>query len=188
MDDLIVIGLAGRFGTGKDYLTREFFFPRGYRQWSLAWHFKVWVVGQGKATHEEVFHTKPERVRHLLQEEGTELGRDVYGKDIWVDTTFEWIQVIQDVWDCNKFIIPDVRFVNEAKAIQDRGGYVIRIHAPNRNADAPYPEYLRNHSSETDLDDFKEFDFVVDNDYDNADAVPNMMNGILDTIETRIRR
>ena len=64
-----VIGLSGKIGTGKDYIAEQYFFPRGYKQFSLAWHFKIWIVGKQEATYEEVFHTKPPEIRHYSQYE-----------------------------------------------------------------------------------------------------------------------
>lgn len=176
--DIKVVGLSGKFGTGKDYIAHKFFYPRGYKPISLAWHFKVWLVGQGKATHEEVFVTKPPNVRHLLQQAGTEEGRDVYGEDIWVDTMFEWINLFSEKWEINKFVVPDVRFPNEVEGIQRHGGIVLRVNAPQRNANAPYGSEARSHRSEISLDGYTGFDFVIDNDYEDVGTVSTQMKKV----------
>jgi len=63
-------------------------------------------------------------------------------------------------------IIPDVRFPNEVKGIQEQGGYVLRL---TRN---PYPE--STHECETALDPDKfnwaRFDKVYDNSQEDAEA------------------
>lgn len=54
------------------------------------------------------------------------------------------------------WIVTDCRFLNEAKAIKDRGGIIVRINRP----DNPYPSI--NSESETQLDNYS-FDHVVEN-------------------------
>ena len=108
--------------------------------------------------------------RELLQKFGTEVGRNI-SKDIWVDALFNKYKIetipeygVNDNGDrvflyYNRtepyWIIPDVRFESEAKAIKDRGGILIRV---NRNTG-----YCDNHPSETALDNYDKFDFIINN-------------------------
>lgn len=169
MNKYNVIGISGKFGSGKDFITHKYFSPLGFKQFSMAWHFKVWLVGKGAATHEEVFYTKPPEIRKMLQQEGTELGRNVYGENVWINTTYEWFNLIGEVWNENNFIIPDIRFKNEAEAVKNNGGKLIRIVAPTRTANAPYPEEARRHISETELDDYDGFDYFLFNDVNETE-------------------
>lgn len=90
-------------------------------------------------------------VRALLQRLGTDAGRKVLGDNIWVDTA------LRDVYACDRSVVfTDVRFPNEAAAIQDRDGLVIRV---NRPGFEPGPGA---HISETALDDYP-FDVVIEN-------------------------
>lgn len=166
--DIRVIGLSGKANSGKDFISQHWFRVNGYTQWSLAWHFKVGIVGRNDATHEEVFVTKPPHIRKLLQEEGTERGRYIYGENVWLDTTKEWFNILHDYCGINKFIIPDVRFINEVNYIKNElNGAVIRIHAPNRVNDSTLTAEARNHISETELDNYTDFDFIIHNDYND---------------------
>lgn len=71
--------------------------------------------------------------RLLLQLLGTECGRDIIHPNIWVNALFadyraEDAGIISGKdYKENNWIITDVRFENEAKAIKDRGGILIRI-------------------------------------------------------------
>jgi hypothetical protein len=159
-----VVGLSGKAGSGKDYISQNFLIPLGYKQFSFAWHFKVWLIGKGEATHEEVFFTKPPHVRKLLQEEGTERGRNVYGENVWCNTAAEWMRVLAENCGLTKFVIPDVRFPNEVEFIQSIGGKVYRIVAPERSANNNLTEEARRHISETALDDFTGFNGYIFND------------------------
>ena len=108
--------------------------------------------------------------RKLLQLLGTEAGRQIIHPNIWVNALFADFENNKSDWlsaTNSKWIITDVRFPNEAQAIKDRGGILIRI---NR------PQYLDNglvirkdeHLSETALDDYDGFDYVIENDSDSV--------------------
>jgi hypothetical protein len=78
-------------------------------------------------------------IRELLQRFGTEGGRKFLGEDVWVETLFKNAKT-------DRIVIPDVRFPNEAKAIRDRGGEIIRV---KRTGVGP----VNGHQSETLLED-----------------------------------
>jgi hypothetical protein len=59
--------------------------------------------------------------RDMLQRCGTDAGRNVLGWDIWVDAAMSrYDPAVPTVYT-------DVRFSNEASAIRDRGGLIVRI-------------------------------------------------------------
>ena len=62
--------------------------------------------------------------RRMMQTLGTEWGRDIIHRDLWVLSLFERNQGV-DV-----LIVPDVRFENEAAAIRACGGLIIHMHRP----------------------------------------------------------
>jgi hypothetical protein len=88
-------------------------------------------------------------VRAVLQVVGTDYFRTLW-PDVWVNALANKLSacVVDTV------LIPDVRFPNEVKAIQEMGGKVIRF------TRAPFAD---EHESETALDGFEEFDAVIDN-------------------------
>lgn len=76
-----------------------------------------------------------------------------------VDPNF-WIdRAVNNLHLPRKAVISDMRFKNEAQAIKDRGGILIRINNPSIDTSS-------KHISETDLDNYSGFDFVIDNDSD----------------------
>ena len=85
-------------------------------------------------------------IRRLLQVLGTDAGRKILGENIWVDT------VLNKVKDKN-VVITDCRFPNEAKALKNSGGFVVRVERPGMAA-------INNHLSETSLDGWP-FDLIV---------------------------
>ena len=103
--------------------------------------------------------------RKLLQLLGTECGREILHPNIWVNALFADYSDRQfrgSTYESqiSKWIITDCRFPNEAQAIVDRGGIVIRVNRYDENG-MPY-KTLNNHPSETSLDNY-EFDHVINN-------------------------
>jgi hypothetical protein len=179
MSKLDIIGLAGKSGTGKDHIAKIHFQPLGFKPFSFAWHPKVFLVGKGLATHEEVFVTKPPHIRTLLQDDATRLGRDVYGKDVWCRTLIEWMRVVYENWGETKFVIPDVRFLNEAEHIKAAGGRVIQVYAPIRAANNQLTEEQRRHQSETELDTYIDFDGILHNDVPFDQTISQQLSVLL---------
>ena len=104
--------------------------------------------------------------RLLLQIIGTDIVRTI-NPDIWVSSLFktykkynytESISGTEKVTALFKFpnwIITDVRFLNEVKAIKEKEGIVIRT---NRES-----AYNSTHFSEIALDNYEDFDYTIDN-------------------------
>jgi hypothetical protein len=114
-------------------------------------HYKVWLVAIGKGTWEEIFYTKPPRIRKMLQEEITAL-RYQYDEHIWLDTMSTWIQALQEIVgvECAGIAVTDLRFLIEMRGIQDMGGKILLLEAPDQQANVA-PK-LRGHRSEVELD------------------------------------
>ena len=97
--------------------------------------------------------------REIMQKMGTEVGRSIH-ENAWVNALFN--KYTNQWW-----IIPDTRFPNEAEAIKNRGGKLIRV---NRNQFV----IVDTHPSETSLDDYTDWDFVIDN------------NGTMEELEEKV--
>jgi len=67
--------------------------------------------------------------RHLLQRVGTEMGREVFGEDFWIDMALP----VGGYYAGRKIVITDVRFQNEVDRIHEIGGLVCRIMRPKDN-------------------------------------------------------
>ena len=136
---------------------------------------------------DKIFKNNPERFikhytyRDLLQKIGTEATRDNIHENIWVNALFADYKPTHSIqmhmMDLGKktsepvgksvsggypnWICTDMRFPNEMKAVQDRGGITIRI----KRTQFHTIDSLKTseHPSETALDN-AEFDYVIDND------------------------
>lgn len=173
----MIIGLSGRLGVGKDYIARSIIQPFVETHFSkekvislaFADQLKINTIIKHNVPFESVFVKKTRETRELLQREGTEIGRNNYGKDIWIRHMDNWV----NVWKSRgftTFLITDVRFKNEVNWIQSNGGIVIRINAPIRSKMKLISEISNIsttlHQSENELDNFdeNEYDFVFNND------------------------
>lgn len=112
--------------------------------------------------------------RKLLQLVGTECGRDIIHPSVWVNSTMSEYNIFRafDVLNMedkhierlyeqkeSQWIITDVRFPNELKAIEGREGFVIRI----EKEDGHFSKDI--HPSETALDN-AEFKYVLQHQKD----------------------
>jgi hypothetical protein len=89
------------------------------------------------------------QVRRLLQRFGTEVGRELWGENFWVD------KAMATAAKYDKVVIADVRYPNEYEAIKSANGKMWRVIKPGTEA-------VNKHESETALDDFL-FDRVIPN-------------------------
>lgn len=101
-------------------------------------------------------------IRRLLQRLGTEAGRQALWDSIWVDAAMKAV----DNDPYGKYVVTDCRFPNEARAIQERDGFVIRITRPGVGP-------ANSHASETSLDDWR-FDGHITNDGIPKDMVQQL--------------
>lgn len=138
--------------------------------------------------------------RLLLQLLGTEVGRNIIHPNIWVNALFADYKCNdcnktscyneedtgQDICNFPNWIITDMRFPNELKAVKDRGGITIRVNRNNNVCVCVNDSKLDclvqcnekpQHPSETALDNAK-FDYVIDNDGSIEDLV-NIIHEIL---------
>ncbi|MEU0674503.1 hypothetical protein ABZ330_16720 [Streptomyces sp. NPDC006172] len=171
MSDLI-IGLSGYSRAGKDTAAQALV-DRGWRRAGYAdklrdflyaldplipGHYGAGTLRLRKlvdATGWEYAKVTYPEVRALLQRAGTEAGRKVLGANVWVDALF------REHEDAPALVVSDVRFPNEAQAVSDRGGILIRVDrpgvGPKRSANGQV------HESEVALDDWP-FDHRLVND------------------------
>jgi len=124
--------------------------------------------------------------RGLLQKIGTDLFRNQLHPNTWVNATFADYKPIGvlsgDPYEENgvlkvipkkdiypKWIISDVRFPNEVQAIKDRGGLLIKVQRHCKECNGLGYHKMDcgigrlEHESETALDNYKDWDIVLNN-------------------------
>lgn len=172
----MIIGISGKAGSGKDTAAKmlevlyanpdisyEDFANKRYKNFAdiLIVHFAdalkeaaqvLFRLGEWETNTQEGKKTTinwiGKTVRELLQGIGQGL-RDAIDFDIWVKILFA------NTKGWSNYIIADVRYPNEIKAIKERNGILLRIDRKGAGAG--------NHSSETALDNYKEWDVHIEN-------------------------
>lgn len=109
-------------------------------------------------------------VRRTLQRFGTEAGRETLGPDVWVDAALDQMRMGQD------YVIPDVRFLNEADAIHHQRGMVWRVTRPGVGP-------LNDHPSEREQERI-EVDYEIANDGTLGDLRKKVHEAVTETKET----
>ena len=172
----MIIGISGKAGSGKDTAAKmlevlyanpdisyEDFANKRYKNFAdiQIVHFAdslketaqvLFRIGEWETNTQEGKKTTinwiGKTVRELLQGIGQGL-RDAIDPNLWVKILFV------NTKDWSNYIIADVRYPNEVYAIKKRNGVLIRIDRKGAGAG--------NHSSETALDNYKEWDVHIEN-------------------------
>ena len=127
MSQYKVIGIAGPAGCGKDTAADHILerLPFGYVKKSFAEPIKDMAASLG-LSHDQLYGNLKDTVderysvtpRRILQTLGTEWGREQIHPNVWVRAM--WVKLDQ-LEDGAGFVIPDVRFVNEANFVRQNG-------------------------------------------------------------------
>ena len=179
------VGLCGAAGGGKDYtfaLLRKHF--PGINKIAFAAPLKSIliatdpIINPGARLSDILFEMGFERakrehpeIRRLLQKMGTDGIRNTLGRDIFVRTAF-------DKGRDGLNVFTDVRFQNEANAIREEGGVIVRVTRPTASA---LQSEFASHSSERDSSGIHEdFEFVNDGNAKHIDALVKYVRSVVD--------
>lgn len=101
--------------------------------------------------------TKP---RDFLQQVGVELIKNKINPNMLIDRVIDDIRVYSYFFDI--IVISDARFVDEISVIKDNFSNVSVIHVLGKSNDLTFEQ--QSHSTETGLDGYNDYDFIVNND------------------------
>ena len=158
---VVIIGLSGYASSGKDTVAQILVEKFGYKRMAFADSIRDILYTLNPLAHSGIhvqqlvddygwdIAKQESEVRRLLQVLGTEVGREFFGDDIWVDT------LIAKIEPEDKVVITDVRFPNEAREIDYLCGEIWRV---NRDG----VEAINEHVSETQMDNYS-FNRIINN-------------------------
>jgi hypothetical protein len=135
---------------------------------------QLYIEGNGEdspGNHIAISHPLNLSVRNILQRMGTEVGRNMFGQDFWLQ------QALSPNIDHSKkvIVVTDVRFDNEAEWIKNLGGYIWRIERESNNLED-------SHSSEVPISDSL-VDFTVNNNGDEELLEANVLWFLFQTLK-----
>jgi len=162
----MIIGLTGYARTGKDTVADILATRHGFQKRAFADPMREGLYRLNPAVEMDGYlvdlaravdlcgweYVKGHAVgfRGLMQRFGTSVGRELWGADFWVNQAMSGVDGL--------VVFSDVRFPNEADAIQAVGGHIWRIVRPDVGA-------VNSHVSEVAMDCF-DVDAVISNDGD----------------------
>lgn len=176
-----IIAICGKAGSGKDYIASNYIIPYikdvlkcNVVQLSFADQMKINVMTKYDISYKDLYETKTQETRKLLQLEGTELGRNVHGEDIWIKYYNNWKKILKNR-GVDYIITCDLRFQNEFNYLKGKNSIIIKLVAPERhhnriskesNGNMDIYNQFKNHISECDLDNTSDdnFDLIINND------------------------
>lgn len=146
----MIIGLGYKKGSGKDTVADFLVRNHGFTKLSFADPLKAAAREIFGFDQEQLYGSKKEELdpfwkdtpRNVLQKVGTDCLRKGYRDDIWIKALLRKIEPGKD------YVIPDVRFPNEAHAVKNAGGHLWRIDRATGPA-------VDTHESETAMDSFE---------------------------------
>ena len=103
--------------------------------------------------------TKP---RELLQQLGIELVRNKIDKRLFIDRILQDIEIFSYFYDI--IVISDVRLLDEITILKENYPDSTSIRVVRNNYENNLTKEQKNHLTETDLDNFTDFDYIVNND------------------------
>ena len=130
----MIIGIAGAAGAGKDTVADILVRNYGFRKYNFAlpikqglntmfgWTMEQWDDRVWKEAVQPAIGKSP---RQLAQTLGTEWGRDLVHPELWLILARRAYEAAD-----THFVIPDVRFTNEAQFLRAAGGEVWKIERP----------------------------------------------------------
>lgn len=157
---MILVALGFQSRTGKDTVASILVEGYGFKRLAFADSLKLACKEIFNFTNEQCFGDKKEEVddfwgftpRYILQKVGTECLRDVFDKDIWIKSLQRKLE------PDGKYVISDLRFLNEANKVKSWGGILVNVIRPERDKiSSP------SHESEQDLAGYEGWDYVIDN-------------------------
>lgn len=170
-----VIALSGKKRSGKSTVAKRLVEEHGYVEVSFAdplkevlrrtnpivyvdhWGDEEWRVQDVLAKYSwDVAKEEFPEIRQLLQRLGTEGGREVLGPNVWIEPTLARINEYRRGGQ-EKFVVPDVRFRNEATAlVHHQQATLVRVERAKADTTDTHP-------SETELDSYGHFHYTLPN-------------------------
>jgi hypothetical protein len=130
-----LIGVTGFARSGKDTVGQILVREQNYVRFAFADPIKKMIADMLEMPLHKLEELKDQQLAHLdgltprylMQTLGTEWGRDMIHKDLWVRLLREKIVLHADVNPSTNIVVTDVRFPEEVAMIRDLGGTIWKV-------------------------------------------------------------
>ena len=163
----MIIGLVGKAGSGKSTVADILENAYNFEHLAFADELKWNVMSDFEINEYSVYNTRGKEIidprynltpREILQKVGS-FYRE-FQENFWVNKVHKKISSRPTL----DFCISDVRYPNELEMIKKEDGYIIKIERDDR-----VEITNSNHASEISLDNFLDFDYVIQNNSTSRD-------------------
>lgn len=165
--------VSGKARSGKDLVSDficNYFNDKKCKKLSYAYYLKQYVKDITNWDGSE--ETKP---RDLLQQIGIELIKEKISDTFLIDRIIDDIRVYSYFYDI--IVITDARLVNEIEIPKKEFDNIITIRV-NKHDDNGLTDIQKKHITETGLDNYNDFDYVINNN-GNYEELNKNINDIL---------
>lgn len=168
-----LIGISGLKGSGKDFIAKIIIAKlAGQKVVRIAFADPLKKeVSMATGMSLEYMETYKANFRLILQGWGTDFRRALHGDDYWIK---KWKAAVEYQAPETIVLSPDVRFENEYEAINQMGGFVIRVVAVGNKRVKP-----DSHPSEN---LFVSSDYAIENDFVTPDNTLKQVEELLKKI------
>lgn len=160
--DVKIFLLSGKAKSGKDEVSKiitDYYKDKKCIKLSYAYYLKDYIKRITGWDGSE--NTKP---RELLQQIGIELIKNQIDSKLFINRLFEDIEVFSYFYDI--IIVKDARLKEEIELPKERYNNITTIRINRKNIDNNLTKEEQNHLTEIDLDNYNNFDYIINNDGD----------------------
>lgn|SRR5574344_969860 len=153
--------ISGKAGTGKDKIATLITKNSNLKSITISYAFYLKEYAKRVLGWDGAEETKP---REFLQQVGVELIKKNIDDKLLLRRVIEDIKVYSYFYDI--IIIDDARFKEEITSIKTNFNNVTSINVKSTSNRNKLTEEQQRHLTETSLDDFNDYDYVIENDLD----------------------
>jgi len=158
-----LVGLSGKKRSGKDTVyavAGELLQKQNLKTGRVAFADPLkHEVSQITGFNIEFLEKHKEEIRPLLQVWGADFRRKFFGADYWISKMKPIIEQSDGFYDV--LFVTDCRYRNELEFIREHGGHLVNV---ERRGYQFYQDACDDHSSENDLNNYGQYDYVLNND------------------------
>lgn len=190
----LVLSFSGKIGSGKDYIIDNYVVPyirsknRVVHTISFADYLKILCIVKDKIHYNRLFVEKDIVSRNALF---------TRSKIEQLDNNSIFTEIVDNLLKLEYsrgtdiVVIRDVRYMSEIDFINSINGIIIRLSSSKRtrdkilsecNGDIEKMSIIASHSSETNLDDYRGYNYTISNDYENSSMVREQVQCIIDEV------
>lgn len=178
----LIFLIAGQARHGKDTISmfiREYYLR--HEQWPESLQFSYYIKDYVKRlTDWDGKEDTKDQYRSEMQKLGTEIIRKQIDPKFFIKRTMEDIRVYS--YYCDVITISDVRFPSEIEDIKKEFPRVVSILVQRPNFESPLSKKEQKHETETALNDYHHYDYVMIND-STLEALKEKVTTMLKEVE-----